>query len=568
MKKNVKILGAAAAALLAVAPVVASATVANASTVVVNQGSTTNVPSASPLNINVTLDATADQTPLADILSSVKVVPQLGTVQGFSAKNVKIYDMTLGQEVADGKLTAGHQYRVEVSHVNFAGLTTGQNYNLGAASFAPASATSGQTQNLISGQDLMTQGTFYSAPFNLTQAGNTEQPYFTNKSDSALLTNGATAYVNKGNGVSAVDVSKAAAVAASKGPSTVTAGNPSDYTADNILAAAKAAVTANPAGVQVTTQAPDIASQLASQNIAVKDGVYTVPTTGFHVTLTAKSLLSNKTVTVVVPFQGTEASYKYYPIIEFNSSSLPEGYTGFDQLKSVQGPVQKPSASQLVRNVDLNSQFGNKQATERFTAKTGSNDANINLAVLSNPVNTRVPGRYTVVLQATDWTNNKTTRLSYTVQVGKSDVTYQNVNYPAAYGVNIWSISGDTVSFTGNRQAGQTSVETYDTKTVNGVSYTRIGAEDANTWIQTQYLGNHSTEKPSNGETAMRGVAKVTFNGKGAVRLLNAEGHYVDQYVKKGSSFKVWAEKTVNGQHLYRIGSQSQWIPAKYVSVK
>jgi hypothetical protein len=80
---------------------------------------------------------------------------------------------------------------------------------------------------------------------------------------------------------------------------------------------------------------------------------------------------------------------------------------------------------------------------------------------------------------------------------------------------------------------------------------------------------NTNTNKPStSSEEKVSGVATVTYKGRGGVNLLNAEGKYQNQYVKKGSAWKVFAKKTINGETMYRLGTQSQWIPAKYVSVK
>lgn len=547
MKKNVKILGAAAAALLAVAPVVASATTVNASTTNVSAGATTTNPDRPALNINVSLNATAGQTTAAQAAQSVKLTVDNGAqVDNFSQANVNIYDTVTREYVpADQTLQAGHKYRVVVKGIHFSNLLTGKTWNLGDAWFN-GSTTATSAALMGNGNN-----TFSSAPFYLTEAGNTTQPYFfnlINKNGTVTagnqLANGDVAHVGAdGEGVSAV----------------------SDLSAQGILTAAEGNVGLN--NGEITTTASDVASQLAQQNVALKDGKYVLPTNGFHVTLTAVNRKSNRTVTVVVPFAGSGVNYAGYPTISVKSDAVSDQTVFSAAFKDASSKgVQNHPASDLVRKVKLNSDFDNNTALAPFQAVTGNGASQVDLAVLSNPVNTRVPGRYTVTVQATDWSTGKTSRLSYTVQVGDSDATYQTVNYPAEYGVNVWSIAGNTVSFTGNRQAGQSSVVTFDTKTVNGVEYTRIESATSNKWIQSQYLGNHSN-KPANNETKLNGTGRVSYNGKGSVRLLNANGHYVDQYVKKGSSFKVWAEKTVNGQHLYRIGSQSQWIPAKYFSL-
>ncbi|MFC2694550.1 MAG: hypothetical protein ACFN0Y_00830 [Lactobacillus sp.] len=557
MKKNVKILGAAAAALLAVAPVVASATTVNAD-FHIQPGTTTSTSNVVPLSLDISMNATGGSTTAADAANSVKISSGIGTVNRASDSKVSIID-DQGSTVT-GTLQPGTAYRVEITNVSINGLTNNVKYDLGQATFQEDHTDStgkltptGKATSTATGSDLVGPGTLTSAPFYLVKPGDPTQPYFYNKGASSAagnqLSNGQVAYVGKnGEGVNVTNLS-----------------------AQGILDAATGSV-----GVQngeITTTADDISSQLAEQNVALSDGKYVLPVNGFHVTLTAVNHSSNRSVTVVVPFAGSVNNYEGYPTISVKQDFITNNKDDFssDFKDASSKGVQSKPASDLTRKVDVNSNFDSNTALAPFQAVTDKYSIPVDLAVLSNPVNTRVPGRYTVTVQATDWSTGKTSRLSYTVQVGDSDATYQTVNYPAAYGINIWSIAGNTVSFTGQRQAGQSSVATYDTRTVNGTSYTRIGKADSNTWVPTSFLGNHSsnTNKPSNnnGEKAISGVARVTYNGKGAVKLLNADGRHVEQYVQKGSSWKVWAEKTVNGVHMYRIGNQSQWVPAMYVTL-
>ena len=47
------------------------------------------------------------------------------------------------------------------------------------------------------------------------------------------------------------------------------------------------------------------------------------------------------------------------------------------------------------------------------------------------------------------------------------------------------------------------------------------------------------------------------------VRLLDSNGHY-QKYIKTDTSWKVWAEKTIRGMKCYKIGTDQQWVPAKF----
>lgn len=63
------------------------------------------------------------------------------------------------------------------------------------------------------------------------------------------------------------------------------------------------------------------------------------------------------------------------------------------------------------------------------------------------------------------------------------------------------------------------------------------------------------------------GVATINYQGSGNVRLVNNQGNYTSQYLPKNSTWKVWEKADINHESMYRVGNQSQWVPAKYVSV-
>lgn len=63
------------------------------------------------------------------------------------------------------------------------------------------------------------------------------------------------------------------------------------------------------------------------------------------------------------------------------------------------------------------------------------------------------------------------------------------------------------------------------------------------------------------------GVATINYEGSGNVRLVNSQGNYTSQYLPKNSTWKVWEKADINHEPMYRVGNQSQWVPAKYVSV-
>lgn len=77
----------------------------------------------------------------------------------------------------------------------------------------------------------------------------------------------------------------------------------------------------------------------------------------------------------------------------------------------------------------------------------------------------------------------------------------------------------------------------------------------------TSSTANAATEIP------ISGVLTVKYNGRGGVNLLDSNGKYQNQYVKRNSKWKVFAKANINGRLMYRIGNQHQWIPATYASI-
>ncbi|MCI1290591.1 MAG: SEC10/PgrA surface exclusion domain-containing protein [Lactobacillus sp.] len=106
---------------------------------------------------------------------------------------------------------------------------------------------------------------------------------------------------------------------------------------------------------------------------------------------------------------------------------------------------------------------------------------------------------------------------------------------------------------------------------VNGQTLYRIGNEKQ--YISAVYTNLGSRPASDSGyktensgqETHLNGTIRVSYSGRGGVRLLNGQGQFMSQVVKKNSLWHVFAKKTINHEVMYRLGSDSQWIPAKYV---
>lgn len=80
-------------------------------------------------------------------------------------------------------------------------------------------------------------------------------------------------------------------------------------------------------------------------------------------------------------------------------------------------------------------------------------------------------------------------------------------------------------------------------------------------------FASQNTADAAVAETPLHGILTVRYNGRGGVNLLDNNGKYQMQYVRKNSRWKVFAKATINGKLMYRLGNERQWIPAQYASL-
>ena len=65
-------------------------------------------------------------------------------------------------------------------------------------------------------------------------------------------------------------------------------------------------------------------------------------------------------------------------------------------------------------------------------------------------------------------------------------------------------------------------------------------------------------------ESPCHAVLTVKYDGRGQVRLLDGNGTYQNQYLAKNTKWKTFAKAMINNLVCYRLGTDKQWIPAKY----
>ncbi|MCI1524406.1 MAG: lysin [Lactobacillus crispatus] len=61
-------------------------------------------------------------------------------------------------------------------------------------------------------------------------------------------------------------------------------------------------------------------------------------------------------------------------------------------------------------------------------------------------------------------------------------------------------------------------------------------------------------------------VPIINNNPNYHVRLLDSKGHY-QKYIATNTRWKVWSVKIIKGMKCYRIGTDAQWVPAKFTKI-
>ena len=117
----------------------------------------------------------------------------------------------------------------------------------------------------------------------------------------------------------------------------------------------------------------------------------------------------------------------------------------------------------------------------------------------------------------------------------------------------------DAGKYTNDYVVTDTTVKALASKVVNGVTFYKVAE---NRWIPAKFA-----EVLSDKEVAFKGVAKTFVKGHAnyAVAMLDANGKYTGKFLKQGYSFKVFAKKVINGHLCYRLGTQAQWVPARFL---
>lgn len=160
--------------------------------------------------------------------------------------------------------------------------------------------------------------------------------------------------------------------------------------------------------------------------------------------------------------------------------------------------------------------------------------------------------------------NNQKPTSNNTKEEALSTVLYA----PVINGNRNWKIAlrDSNGKLTGKYIATGTSWKVFGKKMINGVLYYRLGSQQQ--WVPAEYLTKGSNSSTAETKLSTTGyVARLANHPTWKIALYNSQGK-VTGYLKPNSNWKVLASKKINGRLMYRLGTDSQWIPAQYIAVK
>ena len=450
MKKNLRIASAAAAALLAVAPVAAStvSTVLADTTVTVEGGTQTNPTTSAELILNVTNAATlVDGDTPAKVAASIST-PSIPAGATVAPAKAQVYVLNASTATTD-KLTAGTTYVVKVK-VNITGLT----------SLAGKSITVNGSKVNVNAQGISDEIELTSASFTIPDKSLVGAPFLMEKTNSVAVTSGS--------------VDLAASALSVKGIVDAIEGK---YAVANTNGSGTGI-----AAVDWNVE-KDVRAALKAAGITVKaDGSFTKPATAFPVTLNLTAT-NGATSTAVITVNPAAVADTSYPVINYNGKDYNNGQTI---------PLKDDESFDYVPvNGDIN-----KTALEAaFTAKVSSaNSATMKPTFDYSKVNTKVAGKYPVVVSATN-ANKKTSKVTFMLTVGVKGASYKTVQSDGD--VPVYEINGNTVTDTKTVVKNGDQIAVFGNPiTVGDKTYARINSADSNKYVESKYVDG--TFKPAN----------------------------------------------------------------------
>lgn len=551
MKKNVRIVSACAAALLAMAPVITPLSTVNAADNADDAKASASVVAGDASDIQVTpgenddvaatdVDLKLDITNAASLTNgasvsdaTVSLSSNMGTAK--LAKDAKVYivkadtkitDVASVQKAAVKILKSGQKYKAVATGVGVEGLSTNQSYEVNTNLDDAKKQTTDNFGNIAN------VGMVVSSDFALPDSEIQGTPYFTSV-DGGKVIDSAKADLNEDTVSAIIDAIKDT-VKAHGGDTKNT-----EYPNYNLESAIKA--------------------QLQAGGMTVNpDGSFKPNAKTFTLTYTT-SFANGKNLSIPITFTAKNFKAKESaPVISIKDSDKVEGSDGNFTWKNDVEQDSDLSADDILGAFEAKSQNDDKGSTK--------------LEVKQSNLNTKVAGTYQVVLEATN-DAGKSSQATVSVKVvpkktdnkkaddkktdNKKDETNSKpvqatVQYKTDGAIAVYRKDGNKMIKTGLRIKNGAVLDTYGTVTVDGVSYSRVLSNTGVTYVMTKFLDGSYKPEGLSTKTVMHAAWIYNKNGKRA--NMTSIGAY--------SKLDVFKDlRKVGNTYVYKIG-HNQYVKA------
>ncbi len=498
MKKNLRIVSAAAAALLAVAPVAATgvSTVFADTNVTVAGGPDQSTTNKATLTLTVT-NALAlndgDSATKATASLATPALPAGASVQVSQAKLYKTGDVTVADGVptytngtADNtpnekSVVKGGHY-VALAFVTITGLKPNTQYTVNKSSANAASAKSDNTGTIANFAVL-------SDEFVVSDATLLGSPYVREHGKTDVLTSGSLNLTSAQYNVKALAQALAIYGSYTSGKYEPAVTTNQDNKADS----------AGNATAKFLDPEADVRASLKAAGITTKgsDETFDKPAAPFVVTLNVVATNGQKTTFPVTVDPNATTADKSFPVFTYYVKGVATSFPDFEKndntasktIDDVDSLTYSTTATDLVNfnYVPVNGVVDTASIKKAFSARVNYDNKNVlDVNVDASKVNTKVAGKYPVVLSATN-AEKKTSKLTFFLTVGVKGATYKTVQSDGD--VPVYKIDGNNVT------DSKTTVKNGDIIAVFGEpikvgekSYTRINSADSDLYVESKYV--------------------------------------------------------------------------------
>lgn len=281
------------------------------------------------------------------------------------------------------------------------------------------------------------------------------------------------------------------------------------------------------------------------------------------ISLTAITLLAvSPIIATAIPVLAVDVTSQITTNTIASSESPVLTYNGktFDHDQDITDIMANTKFSQVIPADNIKFTQNLKSA---FSAVASSKDSTkVNVSVYTGGINWNIAGKYPVEVSATNKAG-KMTKLTFTVIVGNQgkDAQYAVAQPQIKGNVTLYTIRDNKVvhdSYGAFVLHGGTTVATFGTVEINGISYTRLNGPDSDLFIETKSVDGTYPESATNEDGQAKTVTKTLMH---TAIAYNSDGHSTGKKYYAYRQLTLSAvKKNIKGSMYYNVQGTGDYI--------